>query len=212
MDETWDVTVLLNINVISVKMKNCHGVVVTINVKDIPIGAYGLDDMLPQYSPLLINTFGAMSRLTSLKSISSLSIVIPKEARSTLLYTAVEGFTSPEWRHLSQSLKNLGSLTVPLSLALLPMRVVLLSSSDYTMVCLRMKQVFITTDIPDDKVHNKPLRRITKFVEARYDAGFALSSLDADFSVATPIHDQAWADYIETWESSVGEVSFSVQF
>ena len=186
--------------------------VVTIDVKDIPIGPYGLDDMPPRYSPFLINTFGAMSRLTSLKSISSLSIVVPEEARSTLLYTAVEGFTSPEWRRLSQSLENLGSLAVPLPLALLPMRVVLLSPSDFTMVCLRMKQVSITTDIPDDGVRDKPLRRITEFVEARYDAGFAPSSLDADVSVATPIHDQAWADYIETWESSVGEVSFSVQF
>ena len=80
------------------------------------------------------------------------------------------------------------------------------------MVCPRLEHVSITTDILAGEVHDKQLRRITKFVEARYDAGFALSSLDVDVSVATPIHDQAWADYTKTWESSVGEVSFSARF
>ena len=63
----------------------------------------------------------------SLKSILSLSIVVPEEARSTLLYTTVEGFTGPEWRRLLQYLENLGSLAVPLPIALLPMQVVILS-------------------------------------------------------------------------------------
>ena len=197
----------------SVKMKNRHGGVVTVYVKDISIGAYGLDDaMPPRYSPLLINTFHAMSRLTSLKSISSLSIVVPEGARSTLLYTTVEAFTSPEWRRLLQSLENLTSLVVPLPFSLLPMQVVILSSSSFTMVCPRLKHVSITTDIPADEVHDKQLRRITKFVKARYDAGFALSGLDVNVSVATPISDEVRVDYTKTWESSVGEVAFSVRF
>ena len=66
------------------------------------------------------------------------------------------------------------------------------------MVYPRLKHVSVTTDIPADEVHNKQLRRTAKLAEARYDAGFALSSLDADVSVATPTHDQTSADYIET--------------
>ena len=213
LDETQEVTVLLNTDVMSVEIRNCHGGVITINVKDIPIGAYGLDDVMPpRYSPLLINTFDAMSRLTSLKSISSLSIVVPEEARSILLYTAVEGFTSPEWRRLLQNLKSLRSLAVPLPFALLPMQVVILSSSDFTMVCPRLRHVSIATDIPADEAHDKQLRRITKFVEASYDGGFEMSSLDVDVLVAAPISDQVRVDYIKTWESSVGEVAFSVRF
>ena len=169
LDGVRDVTILLNTDVMSVRMGNCRGGVVTIDVKDIPIGAYGLDDVMPpRYSPLLINTFDAVSQLTSLKSIVSLSIIVPEEARSTLLYTAVEGFTSPEWRHLLQHLENQESLAVPLPFALLPMQVVILSSSNYTMVCLTLQQVSIATDIPADEAHGEQLRRITKFLQARH--------------------------------------------
>ena len=136
LGETGDITVLLNTDVMSVEIKSCHGGVVTIDVKDIPIGAYGLDGVMPpRYSPLLINTFDAMSRLTSLKSISSVSTVVPEEARSALLYTAVEGFSSPEWRRLPQNPENPGSLVVPLSFTLLLTQVAILSSSDFTTVC-----------------------------------------------------------------------------
>ena len=97
LDGVRDVTILLNAGVMSVEMRNCHGGVITIDAKNIPLGVYGLDDVMPpRYSPLLINTFDAIPQLTSLKSISSLSIVILEEARSVLLYTAVEGFTSPK--------------------------------------------------------------------------------------------------------------------
>ena len=48
-------------------------------MKDIPIEAHGLDGIMPpRYSPLLINTFDAVSQLNSLKLVSSPSIVIPK--------------------------------------------------------------------------------------------------------------------------------------
>ena len=87
LDGTRDVTVLLNANVMSVKIRNCHGGVSTVDVKDNPHRAHGLDDVMPpRYSPLLINTFDTMPRLASLKLASSLSIVIPEDARSTLLY------------------------------------------------------------------------------------------------------------------------------
>ena len=49
-------------------------------------------------------------------------------------------------------------------------------------------------------------------MEARHDAGFALSGLDADVSVATSVSDQAQADYTKTWDSLVGEVAFSARF
>ena len=53
LDGTRDVTVLLNADVMSVKIKNCHDGVITIDVKDIPVGAHGLDDVMPpRYSPL----------------------------------------------------------------------------------------------------------------------------------------------------------------
>ena len=39
LDEVRGVTILLNTDVMSVKMGNCHGGVVTIDVKDIPVGA-----------------------------------------------------------------------------------------------------------------------------------------------------------------------------
>ena len=92
LDGTRDVTVLLTTDVMSVEMRNYHGGVITIAVKDIPIGAYGLDDVMPpRYSALLINTSDSMFQLTSLESISSLSIVVHEEAQSILFYTAVEG-------------------------------------------------------------------------------------------------------------------------
>ena len=154
-----------------------------------------------------------MPRPNSLPStISSLSIVVPEEARSTLFYTAVEGFASLEWRRLLQHLENLESLAVPPPYAVLPMQVVILSSSDFTMVCPRLQRVSIATDTPVDEVHDEQLKRITKFVEARHDAGFTLSSLDVDVSVAMPISDQARADHTKTWDASVGEVVFFVRF
>ena len=213
LDGTQDVTVLLNADVMSVMMRNCHGGVITVDVKDIPVGVHGLDDVMPpRYSPLLINTFGAMSRLAALKSVSSFSIIIPEDARNALLYTAVEGFANPKWRHLLQSLENLVSLAVPLPFALLPTQVVIGSSSDSTMMCPRLKKIGITTDIPADEVHDEQLRRITKFVEARYDSGLPLSSLDVDASVATPISKQARAEYTKAWDALVEDVTFSVRF
>ena len=213
LDGTQDVTILLNADVMSVKMRNCHGGVITIDVKDIPGGAHGLDDVMPpRYSPLLINTFDTMSRLAVLKSTSSLSIIIPEDARSALLYTAVEGFTSPQWRHLLQSLENLTSLAVPLPFALLPIQVLIISSSSFTMTCPRLRKIAVTTDIPADEAHDEQLRRITKFVEARHDAGFPLSSLDVDVSVATLIPKQARAEYTKAWGALVGDVAFSVRF
>ncbi|KAF9647724.1 hypothetical protein BDM02DRAFT_3129556 [Thelephora ganbajun] len=213
LDGTKDVTVLLDADTMSVRMTNRHGGVITIDVKDIPVGAHGLDDVMPpRYSPLLINTFGAMSCLATRKSISSLSIIIPEDARNVLLYTTIEGFTSPKWRHLLQGLENLTSLAVPLPFALLPTQVVVVSSSTFTMMCPSLKKVSITTDIPVDEVHDEQLRRITKFVEARCDSGFPLSSLDVDVSVATPISKQARAEYAKTWGASVGDVTFSVRF
>jgi len=209
---TQDITVLLDADTMSLKMRNCHGGVITIDVKDIPAGAHGLDDVMPpRYSPLLINAFDAMSRLPALNSVRSLSIIIPKDARNALLYTAVEGFTDPKWRHLLQTLEDLTSLAVPLPFALLPTQVAVISSSSFTMVCPRLKQVSITTDIPADEAHDEQLRRITKFVEARHDSGFPLSSLEVDVSVAAPISEQAQAEYPETWGASVRDVTFSVR-
>lgn len=213
LDGIQNVTILLNADVMSVKMRNCHGGVITIDVKDIPVGVHGLDDVMPpRYSPLLTNTFDAISCLTALKSVSSFSIIIPEDARNALLYTAVEGFTSPKWRHLLQSLENLASLAVPLPFALLPIQVVTLSSSNFTMTCPRLKEVTITTDIPADEAHDEQLRRITKFMEARYDSGFPLSSLDVDVSVATPISKQARAEYTKAWNALAEDVTFSVRF
>ena len=210
LDGTQDVTVLLNADVMSVKMRNSCGGVIAIDVKDIP---GGLDDVIPpRYSPLLINTFDAVSSFAALKSASSLSIIISEPARNAVLYTVVEGFTSPQWRYLLQSLENLVSLAVPLPFALLPMQVVILSSSNFTMVCPILRKVAITTDIPADEVHDEQLRRITKFVEARHDSGFPLSSLDVDVSVATPISKQARTEYNKTWDGLVEDVTFSVRF
>ena len=213
LDGTQDITLLLNADVMSVKLRNCHGGVITIDVKDVPVWAHGLDDVMPpRYSPLLINTFDAMSRLTALKSATSLSIIIPEDARNALLYTVVEGFTSPTWRHLLQSLENLASLAVPLPFALLPIQVIVISPPDFTMVCPRLRKVSITTDIPADETHDEQLRRVTRFVEARHDSGFPLSSLDIDVSVATPISKQARTRYAKTWGALVQDVIFSVRF
>lgn len=213
LDGVRDVTILLNADVMSVKMKNCTGGVVTIDAKDIPTGAHGLDGVMPPpYSSLLTNAFDAMSRLAALKSASSLSVVIPEDARNALLYTVVEGFTSPKWRYLMQHLENLTSLAVPLPFALLPIQVVILSSSSFTMMCPRLKNVAIATDIQADEPHDEQLRRVTKLVEARHDAGFPLSSLEVDVSVATPISGEARAEYTKAWEALVGDVTFSVRF
>ena len=213
LDGTEDVTILLGANVMTVKMKNHHGGVITIDIKDVPVGTPWLDDVIPPpYSPLLINAFDAMSRFTSLKSTSSLSVIIPEGARGPLLYTAVEGFTSQTWRCLLQNLENLTSLAVPLPFALLPIQVLILSSSSFTMVCPRLEKVSIATDIPADEVHDEQLRRITKLVEARHDAGLPLSSLDVDVSVATPLSKQVRAEYTKIWGASVEDVTFSVRF
>jgi len=213
LDGTQDVTLLLDADTMSLKMVNSHGGVITIDVKDIPAGAHGLDDVMPpRYSPLLINAFDAMSHLDALKTVSSLSIIIPEDARNALLYTVVEGFTSPKWRDLLQNLEDLASLAVPLPFALLPAQVVVVSSSNFTMMCPRLKRVAVTTDIPADEVYDEQLRRISKFVEARHDSGFPLSSLDVDVSVAAPIPKQARTEYTETWGASVRDVTFSVRF
>ena len=133
-----------------------RGGVITINVKDISIGAYGLDGVVPpRYSPLLINTFDSMSQLTPLNQISFLSIVVPEEAQRIILHTVVEDFTSPEWRRLLRSLENPASLAVPLPFALFPMQVLISSSSNFTMMCPRLKRISITTDIPADEVHDE---------------------------------------------------------
>ena len=53
-----DVIILLNTDVMSVEMRNCRGGVISIEVKDIPVGVYGLDDVMPpRYSPLLFNQY-----------------------------------------------------------------------------------------------------------------------------------------------------------
>ena len=58
-------------------LDRCAGVI-TVDVKDIPIEAYGLNDVMPpRYSPLLISAFDVMSQLTSLNPISFLLIVVP---------------------------------------------------------------------------------------------------------------------------------------
>jgi len=152
-----------------------------------------------------------MSRLAALKSVSSLSVIVPEGVRNALLYTAVEGFTSPKWRYLLQHLEHLSSLAVPLPFALLPVQVVILSSSSCAMMCPRLKKVFITTDIPAEQVHDEQLRRVTKLVEARHDSGFPLSVLDVDVSVAAPISDETRHEYTETWGALVGDVTFSVR-
>ena len=53
MDETRNVIVLLNTDAMTVKMKNCHGAVIAIDLKDITIGAYGLDYVMPPLFPSL---------------------------------------------------------------------------------------------------------------------------------------------------------------
>lgn len=211
LDGTQDLTILLNANIMSVEMRNCHGGVITIDVEDIPISAHGLNYVMPPpYSPLLINTFDAVSRLAILKSTSSLSIIIPEDARNDLLYTAIEGFTSPEWRDLLQNLESLTSLAVPLPFALLPVQVA--SSSSPTVMCPGLRKVVITTDIPVDEAHDEHLRKITKLVEARHDCGLPLSSLDVDVSVATPISKEARGEYTKAWGALVEDVTFSVRF
>ena len=49
-------------------------------------------------------------------------------------------------------------------------------------------------------------------MEARHDAGFTLSSLNVDVSVAPSISDQVQADYTKTSDPLVGEIAFSVRF
>ena len=212
-DGTWGITVPLNPDVMSVKMRNFHGGVITIDVEDITAGAHGPDDIMPpRYSPLLINTFGAMSDyLAALKSVSSLSIIIPEDARNALLYAAVADFTSPKWRHLLQSLEKPAFIAVPFPFALFPTQAPIASSSNFTMMCPRLKKVAITTDIPADEMDDERLRRITKFVEAWYDSGFPLSSPDVGASVATPISKQARAEYTKTWDALVDGATFSVR-
>jgi hypothetical protein len=212
LDGTQDLTILLNANLMSVKMRNCHGGVITVDVKDIPGSAHGLDDVgPPPYALLLINAFDSISRLATLKSTSSLSIIIPEDARNDLLYITVEGFASPKWFDLLQNLENLTSLAVPLSFALLFVQVVI-SLSGLTVMCPRLRKVAITTDIPADEGHDKDLRKVTKFVEARHDLESPLSSLDVDISVATPLSKEARAKYTETWGALVRDVRFSVRF
>ena len=210
LDGTQDVTILLDADVMTVKMRNCHGGVITIDVEG--MGAHGLDEVMPPpYSSLLIDAFDAISRLPALKSASSLSVIIPEGARSAILYTAIEGFTSPKWRYLLQHLENLTSLAVPLPFALLPLQVVILSSSSFMMMCPRLEKVFIATDIPAEEVHDEQLRKVTKLVEARHDAGFPLSSLDVDVSAAAPISKETRAEYTEAWRALVGDVTFCVR-
>jgi hypothetical protein len=96
----------------SVKMTDCHGGGITIDVKDIPQGCMGWTTLC-RHGILPPNTFGVMSCLAALKSASSLSIIIPEDARNTPLYTAVEVFTSPEWCYLLQGPEDLASLAVP---------------------------------------------------------------------------------------------------
>lgn len=40
-----------NGDIVSVKMRGCHGGAITVNVKDIPMGAHGLDVTPPRYPP-----------------------------------------------------------------------------------------------------------------------------------------------------------------
>ena len=168
-----DVTVPPNTDVMVVKMRNCRGGVITIDMKDIPIGAYGLDDvMLPRYSPLfsrpcpdlLPSSQALLFRLLYLKRRGAFSFTRPWKISP-----------APNVVACYNTFENLVSLAVPLSFALLPMPVIILSSSSFMMMRLRLKRVSITTDIPADEVHEEQLRRITKFVEARRDAGFTLS-------------------------------------
>ena len=213
LDGTQDLTILLNASLMSVKMSNCYGGVITVDVKDIPVSQHGLEGDIPQrYSPLLINAFDTISRFTALKSTSSLSIIIPEGARNNLLYTIREGFTSPKWRDLLRNLENLTSLAVPLPFALLPTQVVTISSFGFTIMCPRLRKVAITADIQANEVHDEQLRMVTEFVEARHDLGFPLYNLDVDVSVATPISKEARAKYTETWGSLVGDATFSVRF
>ena len=69
----------------------------------------------------------------------------------------------------------------------------------------------VATDIPADEVHDKQLRKITKFVEARHDAGFTLSSLGVDVSVATPVSHGAGRLHQDLGFIGRG-VAFSVRF
>ena len=62
-----------------------------------------------------------------------------------------------------------------------------------------------------DEVHDEQFRRITKFVEARYDSGFPLYSLDVDVSAGSPISKQAQMEYTEAWGVFVKDVTFSVR-
>ena len=93
------------------------------------------------------------------------------------------------------------------------MQVITLSSSDFTIVCPRLKHISVATDIPVAEVCEEQLWRITKFVEARDDADLTLSSLDADSDlIAAPISNQAQVDYTEAWDSLFEEILFSVRF
>ena len=150
---------LFSTQMMSGKTRNCHSGVITIEVKDMPMGEYGLDDVMPPRYSSLINVFDAMSHLIAFESASSISTVVPEEARNTLVHTAVGGFTSPEWRRLLQNFDNLVSLVVPLPFAQLPMQVLILSSSDFTGVCPRLMYVSVATDIPTDEVHDGQLWR-----------------------------------------------------
>ena len=80
------------------------------------------------------------------------------------------------------------------------------------MVCPRLKYASVATDIPTDEVHDEQLRRITKAMKVGHDAGFTLSGVGVDASVAPPVSDQARVYYTKAWDSSVGDVVFSVRF
>ena len=202
LDGTRDLTISLGPNTMSVELRNCHGGVIVIEVNE--ISARGMDhDTPPQYASLLIHTFDAVSRLSSLKSTSSLSITISEGARKDTVYTAVDGFASSEWYNLLQHLENLKSLAVPL----LGLSVIGFPLS-FDMMCPSLREVAITMDIPADEVYEEHLRRVTDFVEARGDCGSPLSSLNVDVSVATPVPKVTRAEYIKTWSALVGDVTF----
>ena len=157
----------------SIKMRNCDDGVITIDVKDIPMGSYGLDDVMPpRYFPQVV------------------LLSFDCRPRRVAGHSPINGRGRIHQPQMASRAENLAYLVVSLPFSLLPMRVVILSSSDFTMVCPRSKRVSVATEIlVDDVVHS-----------------------GCDVSVATSISDRARADYTNIWALLAGEVASSIQF
>ena len=184
-------------------MRNCHGGVIAIGVEDIPIGEYGLDDVMqPQYSPLLINAFDAMSQLTA----SKLSPPFDPRPRSGVEHSPLHGrqsFHQPRMASPAAKSRQSGvSCRIP------PVCPVSYAGAHPFVVGLHdgvpeIEVRFVTTDIPADEVHDKQSGRSPNLWR-RGTTPALRCPVWVSTSLSLRLFPTARVDYTKTWDSSVG--------